>query len=147
MKLPEETPILSMDSPTFAQDLADALGIKPGEKINIVLPQFERTDGMQVPLPMFSPNDWAGLPKMDDATLKALGIGVWDATEEGTHYLFPKEWYGIIPKGLMVKSIDGEVAPFEPGVTDDDYRFGCLSFGFFKPVTNGAADSGKGEAK
>lgn len=134
MNMPKDAPILSMDSPTFAEDLAAALGIAPGDKIEFVTPQFERTDGVTVPMPMFSPNQWAALPRMEDETLKALGIGVWDKTDKGTHYLFPKEWYGIIPKGLMVKFIDGMESPFEPGVTYDDYRFGCLAFGFFKRV-------------
>jgi hypothetical protein len=134
MKLPPNTPILHLDSPTFAEDLAAALGIQPGEKIQIATPQFERTDGQQVPAPMFSPSDWARLPAMDDATLKELGLGVWDRTDAGTHWLFPKEWYGIVPAGLMVTFIGGEVEPFEPGVTDDDYRFGCLAFGFIKPA-------------
>jgi len=59
---------------------------------------------------------------MEETTLRELGIGIWDKNDEGTHYLFPKEWYGIIPNGLMVKMIDGEEIPFEPGVTDDDSR-------------------------
>ena len=127
-------PILSMDSPTFAEDLAAAMGVQPGDTIRIVTPQFERTDGIQVPIPMFSPNQWANIYQMSDASLKELGIGIWDKDENGTHYLFPKEWYGIIPKGLMVKFIDGTEEPFQPGVTDDDYRFGCLAFGFYKPA-------------
>ena len=109
-----------------------ALPFEPGDTIEIMTPQFERTDGIQVPVPMFSPNQWANLYRMDKTTLRELGIGVWDESDAGTHYLFPKEWYGIIPNGLMVKFIDGEEAPFERGVTDDDYRFGCLAFGFFK---------------
>jgi len=132
LNLPEGTPMLSMDSPTFANDLAAALGIDPGESIQIMTPQFDRTDGIQVPVPMFSPNQWANLYRMEETTLRELGIGIWDKNDEGTHYLFPKEWYGIIPNGLMVKMIDGEEIPFEPGVTDDDSRFGCLAFGFFK---------------
>lgn len=128
-------PLLCMDSPTFAEDLAAALGIAPGDTIQMMTPQFERTDGEQVPAPMLSPQEWANLYRMDDATLKALGIGIWDKTNEGTHYLFPKEWYGIIPKGLMVRDIGENESPFEPGVTDDDYRFGYLSFGFFKKRT------------
>lgn len=135
MNLPEGTPVLSMDSPTFAEDLANSLGIKPGEKITIMTPQFERTDGKQVAVPSFSPEDWANLPKKSDEELIALGLGVWDTKADGTQYLFPKEWYDIIPKGLMVMCIDGDEEPFEPGVTDNDYRYGCLAYGFFKPHT------------
>lgn len=129
-------PILHMDSPTFAEDLAKILGIEPGDKLEIITPQFERTDGMQVPVPQFSPRQWANLYQMDETTLKALGLGVWDRDEDGIHYLFPKEWYGIIPRGLMVRLIDGTEEPFQPGVTDDDYRFGCLAYGFYKSFNN-----------
>jgi len=132
MKLPENTPMLSLDSPTFAEDLANALGIQPGETIQIVTPQFERTDGLQVPIPMFSPQQWANLPRMEDETLKQLGLGIWDKDNNGTHWLFPKEWYSIIPNGLMVTVIDGKEEPFVRGKTDDDCRFGMLAYGFIK---------------
>lgn len=132
----KEIKMLDINSPTFANDLANALGIAPGEMIEFVTPQFERTDGIQVRSPMFSPAQWANLPKMADETLRELGLCVWDKTDEGTHYLFPKEWYGIIPRGLKVKFIGGEEEPFIPGETDDDYRFGCLAFGFMKPAAH-----------
>jgi hypothetical protein len=131
VKLPENTPILSMDSPTFAQEFADAIGLQPGESIEIVTPQFERTDGMQVPV-LVDFSDWQNLHLKDEATLRALGFGVWDEDANGKHWLFPKEWYAIIPNGFMVTDINGEQEPFERGVTDDDYRFGCLSFGFIQ---------------
>lgn len=124
------TPILYADSPTFAADFANAIGLQPGEKL-IRTPQFERTDGVQVPvLPDF--NDWENLHKRDDTTLLALGFGVWDETEKGKHWLFPKEWYGIIPNGYPIVGISGVRKEFKRGETDDDYRFGCLAFGFIK---------------
>lgn len=131
MKLPKGTPVLSMDSPTFAEDFAAAVGLQPGETLEIATPQFERTDGVQVPVSVDF-NDWENLHKKDDKTLRALGFGVWDKTDKGTHWLFPKEWYAIIPDGLMVTGIFGEQEQFQRGITDDDYRFGCLSFGFIK---------------
>ena len=131
INLPEDTTMLAMDSPTFAQDFAEAIGLQPGEKLEIITPQFERTDGVQVPV-LVDFNDWENLHKMDDATLRALGFGVWDETEKGKHWLFPKEWYAIIPDGFLITQIDGEQEAFKRGVTDDDYRFGCLSFGFIK---------------
>ena len=132
----QKIPMLSMDSPTFAEDLAKLLGVQPGDKINIVTPQFERPDGRIVEVPSFTPEDWANLPKKSEQELKDLGLGEWDETSEGTHFLFPQEWYSIIPKGLKVLSISGKEMTFIPGVTDDDYRFGCLSYGFIKPKDN-----------
>lgn len=133
MQLPEGTPVLNLNSPTFAQDLADAIGIKPGEKIEIVTPQFERTDGLKIKVPEYTPEDWASLPDKSHDELTALGFGVWNKTSEGTHYLFPKEWYNVIPEGLELKCIDGKTEIFKRGVTDDDHRFGCIAYGFVKP--------------
>ena len=132
MKLPKDTPILSMDSPTFAEDFAAAIGLKPGEKLEIMTPQFERTDGVQVPIADFSLKDWEALPTRDADTLKALGLGIWDKEDGRTHWLYPKEWYALIPNGLAITSIDGTNETFVRGETDDDYRFGCLSFGFIQ---------------
>lgn len=132
--LPSGTPILSMDSPTFAEDFANAIGLQPGEKLEIMTPQFERTDGVQVPV-LVDFSDWENLHKKDPETLKALGFGVWDETENGKHWLFPKEWYAIIPDGFLITQIDGEQEEFKRGETDDDYRFGCLSFGFIQKGT------------
>lgn len=132
--------MLAMDSPTFVTDLAAAMGVKPGDKISIITPQFERTDGIDVALPSFSPEDWASLYTKDHDELIAMGLGVWEDTDAGKHYLFPKEWYSIIPEGLAVKSISGDIEPFQPGVTDNDYRFGCLAYGFFKPKEGDTAN-------
>ena len=129
--LPEDTQILSMDSPTFAENFAAAIGLQAGEKLEIRTPQFERTDGVQVPT-LVDFNDWENLHKKTPETLRALGFGVWDETENGKHWLFPKEWYSIIPDGFLITHIDGEQDEFKRGVTDDDYRFGCLSFGFIQ---------------
>ena len=124
--------ILSIDSPTFVDDFNKALEIKPGEKVSVSGPQFERTDGVQVPVPDFKLADWEALPTRDEATLKALGFGVWEKSKYQTHWLYPKEWYAIIPNGLAIVQIDGSSETFERGKTDDDYRFGCLSFGFIQ---------------
>ena len=60
--LPEDTQILSMDSPTFAENFAAAIGLQAGEKLEIRTPQFERTDGVQVPT-LVDFNDWENLHK------------------------------------------------------------------------------------
>ena len=131
-KLPKGTPILAMDSPTFAEDFRKALDLQPGEKLEIIGPQFERTDGVQVPTPDLSIAEFQQLATRDEETLKAMGLGIWDSNDTHTHWLFPKEWYSIIPEGLEVVSISGNSEVFQRGVTDDDYRFGMLSFGFLQ---------------
>lgn len=132
-KLPPGTPVLALDSPTFAEDFAEAIGLQPGETLEIVTPQFDRTDGMQVPSPDFmSVADFEALTTKDAATLKAMGLGIWDKDEKGTHWLYPAEWYSRIPDGLEILSISGDVELFKRGETDDDRRFGMLSFGFMQ---------------
>ncbi len=133
IKSPEGTPVLALDSPTFAEDFAKAIGLQPGEKLEIITPQFNRIDGAQVPSPDFmSVADFQALPTKDVATLKALGLGIWDSDENGTHWLYPAEWYLRIPDGLEILSISGEVEVFKRGETDDDRRFGMLAFGFMQ---------------
>jgi hypothetical protein len=136
MQFPEGTPVFSLNSPTFAEDLAAALGIQPGEKIQFITPQFDRVDGKTVNVPEFTPLDWAKLPTKSHEELISMGLGVWEKSEEGTHYLFPHEWYSIIPEGLQMKCIDGSIEVFKRGVTDDDKRFGCIAYGFVKPTTS-----------
>ena len=137
IKLPPGTPVLSLDSPTFAEDFAKAIGLQPGETLEIMTPQFERTDGMQVPVPDMSIDDFRQLATRDEATLKAMGLGIWDRDDKGTHWLFPAEWYDRIPDGLEIVSINKKTEVFKLGETDDDQRFGMLSFGFMQAQGGG----------
>jgi hypothetical protein len=50
-------------------------------------------------------------------------------TRTFTLRLLPGEWYKQIPAGYEIADIFGEREEFAPGITDDDIRFGCLSFG------------------
>lgn len=132
MKLSKDTPVFVLGSPTFAQDLSNALGIEPGEKIEIVTPQFDRVDGKKIIPPEYTPEDWANLPGRSHEDLIGLGFRVWNKSEDGTHYLFPKEWYDVIPEGLQLKCINGKTEIFKRGITDDDHRYGCIAYGFVK---------------
>ncbi len=76
--------------------------------------------------------DWDNLRTKDDASLRELGLGVWEKTDKGTHWLFPKEWYNVIPDGYLITYIDGDTEKFDRFQTDDDHRFGYLAFGFIK---------------
>lgn len=121
--------VLDMNSPTFAEDLRETLGIKPGESIQVMTPQFDRTGGLQVPMPLL---DFAKLPALSEETLKAIGCQKWDEPDAAGNvlWLFPAEWYEHIPEGTSIISISGERKVFKKGETDDDRRFGALAYGF-----------------
>lgn len=125
--------ILNMNSPTFVEDLRDALGLKPGEAMQVMTPQFNRTDGLEVPLPLM---DFAKLPTLSEETLKAIGCQKWDDADSAGKvlWLFPCEWYDHIPDGTRIISISGEHEFFKRGETDNDRRFGALAYGFERKV-------------
>lgn len=108
----------------------DELGdyLKKIGPVNIITPQFERTDGVVPVVPDGGEHFFDKLKNLPDETLEAIGMQRW---EDG-HWLYPGEWYGFIPRGYIVTDINGEDEAFIPGETDDDIRFGCLAFGFKK---------------
>ncbi|MDP1873699.1 hypothetical protein [Phenylobacterium sp.] len=123
--------VLDADAPDFAERLVAAIGVEPGETIEIVTPQFERTDGLSPVAPDF---DFSSLPSLPEASIRALGCMAWDEpdTEGQVLWLYPAEWYAHIPEGHMIVDINGELERFQRGVTDDDMRFGVLAFGFLR---------------
>lgn len=88
--------------------------------------QHERVDGT---VPAAPPKDFEALRSMSIDQLTELGMRLWD--EESRLMLFPGEWYKFIPKGFEIVSISdfSDKEKFNPGVTDDDIRFGCLAYG------------------
>lgn len=123
--------MLDMNDPDFFTKLAEAVGLKEGEAVVVMTPQFDRVDGI-VPAELTRDVLGAIAPNTDPATLEALGLQVWsDEVDANGHalWLFPAEWYPKLPAGLKVETISGRVEEFEPGKTDDDQRFGALSFG------------------
>lgn len=127
---PEGTPFLSMDSPTFAEDFAQAVGLQPGEKLEIITPQFHRTDGLPISAPDLTPDEWSNLGKLPLSRVRQMGCQVWEDDAKGIHWLFPAQWYPHIPNGTKILTISGEEAIFVRGETDDDMRFGALAYGF-----------------
>ena len=121
--------VLNMSDPDFAQKLMDAIGVKKGDAVNIITPQFTRTDGIKVNPPLF---DFAKLHTLSDDALKDIGCQKWDVEDDITTWLYPAEWYDHIPDGTEITTISGNRETFKHGVTDDDMRFGALSFGFTK---------------
>jgi len=102
------------------------------DKIRIITPQFERTDGLKVAVPI--KEDFDNLDKFSEKYLKSLGLQVWNKDPEKIHWLFPKEWYDHIPEGYKVVSIIGDIEKFQKGKTDDDIRFGALAYGFIQKL-------------
>ena len=129
LKLPPGTPVLSMNDPNFADQLREAIGAGPGERIQIVTPQFERPKND--PPPASPPTDWSALRQMNRKALKEIGLRAWDEpdTEGRVLMLLPGEWYTQIPEGFDLVCINGESEKFKRGETDDDIRFGCLAYG------------------
>lgn len=99
-----------------------------GLLVEIFGPQFERIDGIKVPE---APQNFEKLRELKRSVLIELGLGTWDDPDENGKclMLFPMQWYSAIPAGYLVEDINGKIEKFEPGVTDDDYRFGCLAYG------------------
>lgn len=106
-------------------------------EFQIVTPQFTRPAGD--PPTTWTPTDredFDSLPTRTDAELQEIGLRRWGDVPEGSGrmlWLYPCEWYAAIPEGYPITSILGEQERFRRGVTDDDRRFGMLSYGFMKP--------------
>lgn len=120
--------VLSIDDPDFVEKLTRALGVAPGEALEIVTPQFDRTDGVEPGLPVGA---WGVLHRFSADALKSIGCGQWDEPDDDGRclMLFPHQWYDHIPEGMVLESIMGKSLAFAPGKTDDDRRFGMLAYG------------------
>ena len=127
--------IINLNDPNAGEQLREAIGLEPGEKLEVYQPQFDRIDGQSVP-PI--PADLSALPKMTENELRLLGCQRWDEN----HWLYPGEWYDSIPEGHPMLCIDGSTVIFEKGKTDNDTRFGALAYGFLRiPEGSGGTDS------
>jgi hypothetical protein len=124
--------VLDASDENFAADLTKALGVKEGDSINFITPQFERTDGRAVAYFPSTPEEYAALPEMAAHNLKKIGCQKWEEEAGEILWLFPKEWYAHIPNGTKIVDINGDEEEFISGETDDDIRFGALSYGFLQ---------------
>lgn len=121
--------VLNIADPDFTTKFLSAIGAKQGDTLEIMTPQFERTDRREIkPLPF----DFAQLSLLSEAQLKKLGCGKWDSPDANGEvlWLLPYQWYDHIPEGTQLVCIDGETEAFQHGKTDGDSRFGLLAYGF-----------------
>lgn len=124
--------MLDMSSETFVADLRKALCLQPGEVLQIVTPQFTRTDGRKVVYVPRTEREYDALKLMEPESLKEIGCQIWDRENGLTHWLYPYEWYAFIPNGYPITDINGVTEPFVKGETDNDIRFGALAYGFIQ---------------
>lgn len=94
-------------------------------EINLITPQFDREDDVDVMDAPASRRDFEALRECDDDELAELGLRRWSEDL----WLFPHEWYDHIPKGFEIETINDKLEAFDPGQTDNDKRFGVLAYG------------------
>ena len=135
MKLPQGTPLINLSASNAADQLVSALGLEKGDRITVMTSQFERVDGVNVTPPEKDEKFFNSLCTLTDVQLIGLGLQKWSETKKGTLWLFPFEWYAVIPEGFELTVIDGTTELFKAGVTDDDKRFGALAYGIVKQTT------------
>jgi len=100
--------------------------------ITITPPQFERVDGLEVPHALFSKKGFEALKHKSEDELRALGCQIWDENGDTIHWLYPSEWFKLIPEELEIITISNKIEKFDIHNTDDDMRFGALAFGFIQ---------------
>lgn len=135
--------------PNPLQKILDAIGAKPGDTVQTVTPKFDR--GPNDPEPGVREPDTAlfkQLATLPENVLRELGMRPWGTIEEGPDgkdvpgapvlWMFPHEWYAFIPDGAAIVDIFGNREVFTRGETDDDKRFGCLSYGVLVPAATPA---------
>lgn len=113
------------DESPLAKIIRDCLGVGDYEQVRCVLPTFERTDSKRITYIPKTKQQFDDLKKAPDDILVDIGMQKW----KKNIWLFPFEWYDSIPEGYEIITIMGKIKHFEHGVTDDDMRFGALSFG------------------
>jgi hypothetical protein len=118
--------IIDADDPEAPQKLSDALGLEPGDSVEIITPQFHRTPDMAPPPGLPATDDeWRQLASMSIVEARERGFGSWD----GGLFLLPGEWYRHIPPWLNVECISGEKSAWGEEERDSDIRFGFLPYG------------------
>lgn len=113
------------DVSELAHKVREAIGVGDFETVEVILPQFDRTDKRTISV---LPKDAAWLDTLKSAPLdilRDLGLQCWDMNL----WLFPAEWYEYIPEGYEIIDLNFNVESFRKGETDNDRRFGVLAYG------------------
>ncbi len=113
------------DANELAHKIREFIGVGDFETVELILPQFDRTDNRTISV---LPKDAAWLDTLKSAPLDILrdiGLQCWDKNL----WLFPAEWYEHIPEGYEIIDINFSAEPFQEGKTDDDRRSGALPYG------------------
>jgi hypothetical protein len=131
------------DAPT---DILQWLGFGKWSSMNELIEENnQKSEKKPVSIPLMNPEDALesfnpDKPASDDKMRIENGSLVFEVGREEKVpteklevdecvWLFPAEWYNIIPDKFIVTGLYGESYPFEKGKTDDDRRFGCLAYG------------------
>lgn len=111
---------------TLAKAIREVLDIGPNDIVEYTTPQFTRTDGKKVNYFPTTIEQYDKLKSCDRTALIFFGLQKWG---ENNLWLFPGEWYEFIPDGCKIIDINGQEEAFRKGSTDNDIRFGALSYG------------------
>lgn len=97
------------------------------KRIEVVTPQFERTDG-RTPAdpPAGGVGEWYALRQKSEDELRELGLQPWG--EHGL-WVFPFEWHDHVPEAMLVVDIFGRVNRRSTKPDRADKRLGALSYG------------------
>ena len=126
--------VLSVDDKDFIKKFRVALGLKPGEKVSVTTPKFHRTDGRYITYFPNTPTEYEALPRLSRENLIKIGCSIWETVGGQIHWLYPGEWYEVIPDGTEIVDISGRRKEFVNGNSSDDIRGGCLAYGFIQQV-------------
>ena len=120
------------DENKLAHVIREALGVGDYDRVIAVTPQFEREDGKEVYYFPKTKDEFDRLKQLPGWLLKDMGLRVWDEEDGRVLWLYPGEWYDCIPEDYEITDIFKEKEFFKKNQTDDDIRFGCLSYGFLR---------------
>lgn len=110
-----------------AEQLADALGLEPGDTVRVRTPQFERADDIEPGEAPLTHGALDRLTEADEATLTDLGLQKW--SDDSRVWLLPWEWHDQIPGDYPLTDIFGEQSSRADLPAEPDKRFGALSVG------------------
>jgi hypothetical protein len=113
--------------------LKNELALKPGDTIRTATPQFKRQYELTINWKPESVDEFNVVCNdLPIDILNKMGICLFGKTKGSKLYLFPGEWFDLIPKGYPVVDIFGHEKLWNKETADNDIRYGCLSCGFLR---------------